>query len=110
MYVHTVYVPFFGMSDLSKSSIMMNEGERGEHRSLESTSIMSLPPCPIPNQDLRMKQDISEEYDADEIIEGIAFVDYRNEAQLPDVMRLVGADLSEPYSSMSLPTYNMAVC
>ena len=41
-------------------------------------------------------------YDADETIEGIAFVDYRDESQLPDVMRLVGADLSEPYSSTSL--------
>lgn len=38
-------------------------------------------------------------YDADEIIDGIAFVDYRDESQLHDVMRLVGTDLSEPYSS-----------
>lgn len=32
-------------------------------------------------------------------IDGIEFVDYVNEEQLEDVMRLVGQDLSEPYSS-----------
>ena len=32
-------------------------------------------------------------------IEGIEFVNYVNEEQLDDVMRLVGQDLSEPYSS-----------
>lgn len=31
-------------------------------------------------------------------IEGIEFVNYTNEEQLDDVMRLVGQDLSEPYS------------
>lgn len=31
-------------------------------------------------------------------IEGIEFVNYINEEQLDDVMRLVGQDLSEPYS------------
>ncbi len=31
-------------------------------------------------------------------IEGIKFVNYINEEQLGDVMRLVGQDLSEPYS------------
>ena len=31
-------------------------------------------------------------------IEGIEFVNYVNEEQLDDVMRLVGQDLSEPYS------------
>jgi hypothetical protein len=38
----------------------------------------------------------------DEVIDGISFVDYRDESQLNDVMRLVGADLSEPYSSKSM--------
>ncbi len=32
-------------------------------------------------------------------IDGIEFVNYHNEEQLEDVMRLVGQDLSEPYSS-----------
>ena len=32
-------------------------------------------------------------------IEGIEFVNYVDEEQLDDVMRLVGQDLSEPYSS-----------
>lgn len=32
-------------------------------------------------------------------IDGIKFVNYVNEEQLDDVMRLVGQDLSEPYSS-----------
>lgn len=31
-------------------------------------------------------------------IDGIDFVDYQDESQLDDVMRLVGQDLSEPYS------------
>lgn len=31
-------------------------------------------------------------------IDGIEFVDYVDEGQLEDVMRLVGQDLSEPYS------------
>ena len=31
-------------------------------------------------------------------IDGIEFVDYVDERQLEDVMRLVGQDLSEPYS------------
>jgi hypothetical protein len=33
-------------------------------------------------------------------IEGIRFVDYKDESQLDYVMSLVGRDLSEPYSSM----------
>lgn len=36
--------------------------------------------------------------DDDEPIGGIEFVDYVDERQLDDVMRLVGKDLSEPYS------------
>ena len=32
-------------------------------------------------------------------IDGIEFVNYTNEEQLDDVMRLVSQDLSEPYSS-----------
>jgi len=32
-------------------------------------------------------------------IEGIEFVDYRDESQIDSVMSLVGRDLSEPYSS-----------
>lgn len=35
----------------------------------------------------------------DEQIPGIKFVNYRDEAQIHSVMRLVGKDLSEPYSS-----------
>ena len=31
-------------------------------------------------------------------IEGIKFINYRDESQLDSVMRLVGRDLSEPYS------------
>jgi hypothetical protein len=36
--------------------------------------------------------------DDNEEIEGIRFVDYRDESQLEHVMSLVGRDLSEPYS------------
>jgi hypothetical protein len=32
-------------------------------------------------------------------VEGIDLTDYVDESQLDDVMRLVGQDLSEPYSS-----------
>lgn len=32
-------------------------------------------------------------------IEGIVFVDYKDESQLDSVMSLVSKDLSEPYSS-----------
>jgi len=32
-------------------------------------------------------------------VEGINLIDYIDESQLSDVMRLVGQDLSEPYSS-----------
>ena len=32
-------------------------------------------------------------------VEGIEFLDYKDESQLNDIMRLVGRDLSEPYSS-----------
>ena len=32
-------------------------------------------------------------------VEGIDLIDYVDESQLDDVMRLVGQDLSEPYSS-----------
>jgi hypothetical protein len=44
-------------------------------------------------------------------IDGIEFVDYIDERQLEDVMRLVGQDLSEPYSGEDftlsfLPTLN----
>mmetsp|Transcript_18621 Transcript_18621/g.28252 ORF Transcript_18621/g.28252 Transcript_18621/m.28252 type:complete len:218 (-) Transcript_18621:1170-1823(-) len=39
-----------------------------------------------------------DELDDDEIIEGINFVNYRDESQIESVMRLVGRDLSEPYS------------
>lgn len=35
----------------------------------------------------------------DDEIEGIRFVDYKDESQLERVMSLVGRDLSEPYSS-----------
>jgi peptide alpha-N-acetyltransferase len=35
----------------------------------------------------------------DDEIEGIRFVDYKDESQLDSVMSLVGRDLSEPYSS-----------
>lgn len=41
-----------------------------------------------------------DELDDDEIIEGINFVNYRDESQIESVMRLVGRDLSEPYSGM----------
>jgi hypothetical protein len=34
-------------------------------------------------------------------VEGIDLINYQDESQLDDVMRLVGQDLSEPYSSES---------
>ena len=40
-----------------------------------------------------------EEENSDQIIPGIKFVNYRDESQIHSVMRLVGKDLSEPYSS-----------
>lgn len=39
-----------------------------------------------------------DEDEDEEAIPGIKFVDYRDESDLDDVMRLVGKDLSEPYS------------
>jgi hypothetical protein len=36
--------------------------------------------------------------DEDMIIPGIKFINYRDESQIDSVMRLVGRDLSEPYS------------
>ena len=39
------------------------------------------------------------EADDETKIEGIDFVNYRDESDLASVMRLVGKDLSEPYSS-----------
>lgn len=41
-----------------------------------------------------------DELDDDEIIGGINFVNYKDESQIESVMRLVGRDLSEPYSGM----------
>lgn len=43
-------------------------------------------------------------------IEGIEFVNYVNEEQLDDVMRLVGQDLSEPYSSELLCRWSGYYC
>jgi hypothetical protein len=39
-------------------------------------------------------------------VEGIKFLNYTDESQLGDIMRLVGKDLSEPYSSESLARGN----
>lgn len=62
-------------------------------------SLLSISPSINPSSTLPMNGNNSTGYDSDEIIEGIAFVDYEDESQLEDVMRLVGTDLSEPYSS-----------
>ena len=47
-------------------------------------------------------------------IEGIKFMDYKDESQLDSVMRLVGRDLSEPYSGKNsfcyLSNKKMVVC
>ena len=45
-------------------------------------------------------------------IDGIEFVDYVDERQLEDVMRLVGQDLSEPYSGedFTLSLYYLSFC
>ena len=40
----------------------------------------------------------SEPIDDDMIIPGIKFINYRDESQIDSVMKLVGRDLSEPYS------------
>jgi hypothetical protein len=58
----------------------------------------------------KQSQSHSCEYDDDPIedderIPGIKFVNYRDESQLESVMRLVGKDLSEPYSGMSIYTF-----
>ena len=44
---------------------------------------------------------LEESSDIDDI-EGIKFINYRDESQLDSVMRLVGRDLSEPYSGKKL--------
>jgi len=46
---------------------------------------------------------VEDDDDDDSVIEGIEFVDYKDESQLESVMELVGRDLSEPYSSTSRP-------
>jgi hypothetical protein len=43
-------------------------------------------------------------------IEGIIFVDYKDETQLDSVMSMVGRDLSEPYSSECVLVLCMRVC
>ena len=46
-------------------------------------------------------------------IDGIEFVNYVNEEQLEDVMRLVGQDLSEPYSgkfNVKIRKYVLYMC
>ncbi len=48
------------------------------------------------------KNDSKNNEDQDEAIKGIKFIPYRNESQIDSVMRLVGRDLSEPYSGMSM--------
>ena len=45
------------------------------------------------------------DFDPDELIPGIKFVDYHDESQLQSVMKLVGKDLSEPYSSKIFCNY-----
>lgn len=42
--------------------------------------------------------DVDEVIDEDMIIPGIKFVNYKDESQMDSVMKLVGRDLSEPYS------------
>jgi hypothetical protein len=42
---------------------------------------------------------LEEEDDGCLLVEGIKFMNYTDESQLGDIMRLVGRDLSEPYSS-----------
>jgi hypothetical protein len=42
---------------------------------------------------------LEEEDDGCLQVEGIKFMNYTDESQLGDIMRLVGRDLSEPYSS-----------
>ena len=48
--------------------------------------------------------------DDDESIEGIEFVDYKDESQLEYVMDLVGRDLSEPYSSTLICLMELVCC
>ena len=47
---------------------------------------------------LDSSQNEIEQLDEDMIIPGIEFVNYRDESQLESIVRLVGRDLSEPYS------------
>jgi hypothetical protein len=53
---------------------------------------------PEQSEKLLSKLSLNDDDDMD-AIPGIKFVNYRDESQLEYVMRLVGRDLSEPYSS-----------
>ncbi|GFH60036.1 N-alpha-acetyltransferase 30 [Chaetoceros tenuissimus] len=49
-------------------------------------------------QSLNIDNSNQEQIDEDMIIQGIKFVNYKDESQIDIVMKLVGRDLSEPYS------------
>jgi hypothetical protein len=56
------------------------------------------------------KQDITDVKVSVDEIEGIEFIDYRDESQIDAVMSLVGRDLSEPYSSTFLLVVFQNMC
>ncbi len=56
------------------------------------------------------KQDVTDVKVSVDEIEGIEFIDYRDESQIDAVMSLVGRDLSEPYSSTFLLVVFQNMC
>eukprot|EP00560_Eucampia_antarctica_P009066 CAMPEP_0197827814 /NCGR_PEP_ID=MMETSP1437-20131217/4516_1 /TAXON_ID=49252 ORGANISM="Eucampia antarctica, Strain CCMP1452" /NCGR_SAMPLE_ID=MMETSP1437 /ASSEMBLY_ACC=CAM_ASM_001096 /LENGTH=264 /DNA_ID=CAMNT_0043428807 /DNA_START=16 /DNA_END=808 /DNA_ORIENTATION=- len=54
----------------------------------------------IDNNEKEKEEDEEEDEEDNEEIDGIKFVNYRDESDLASVMALVGRDLSEPYSSL----------
>ena len=95
----SLYHQIYEMTSTSESGA--REGEGSERTVTSETAEELSPPtirqnvCDDGNRDNVRCSDGHE----DETIPGIRFIDYRDESQLDAVMRLVGRDLSEPYSS-----------
>lgn len=75
---------------VSKSKSMAETNEKITHNSKEQGEN---------DNDNDNDVDVDEVIDEDMIIPGIKFVNYKDESQMDSVMKLVGRDLSEPYSS-----------
>ena len=91
------------------NSNINNHVTTNTNATIDNDSLNNDDTCALSNKDVydnkngtsdRTKNKNAEE-EEEERIPGIRFVDYRDESDLETVMRLVGRDLSEPYSSES---------